>query len=130
MSLGGTDDAYHTEWISAGITVGNTWGTIGEDTEQRLVGGTKTWRIGDGSIECTHHHWQVVGVAGIEEEIIACEHHTDIEEYRSRRQQVERHTAFLEAFEEARTYLQTDHKDKENESEVLYEGQNVLGRHR
>ena len=121
-----TDNAYYTKRISTSITVGNTWSTIREDAEQSLVGSTKTRSIGNRTIECTYHHRQVVRVARIKEEIIATKHHEDVEQNCASRKHVERNTTFLETLEEARSYLETNHEDEENQAEVLHESENCL----
>ena len=65
-------------------------------------------------------------VAGVEEEVVASEHHEDVEQDGCGRKQVQCHATFLETLEEARTHLHTNHEDKENQSEVLHEGEDFL----
>ena len=123
---GSTDDSNHTQRIGTGITIGDARSTVRENTEQCLVGSTKTWGVGNRTIEGAHHHRQVLWVAGVEEEVIASEHHEDVEQDSCGRKQVQRHTTFLETLEEARTHLHTNHEDKEYQSEVLHEGKDFL----
>ncbi len=123
----GTDDAHNTERVGTGVTVGDAGRTVGEYADQRLVGSTETRRVGNGTIERTYHHRQINGVAGVEEDKVTCEHDAHVQEDGCCGEQVERNAALLEALEEARTYLQTYHEDKEDKSEVLYEGEYFLG---
>ena len=78
---GGTDDAYHAERISTGISIGDARGTVREYAEQCLIGSTQTWSVGYGTIERTHHHRQIDRVAGVEKQIITAKHHKDVEQY-------------------------------------------------
>ena len=124
---GSTNDANHTKRVGASITIGNTWRTIREYAEQRFIGSTKTWGIGYSTIERTYHHRKVVGITCVKEQVVACKHYAYVEENGSCREQVEGDTTFLETLEETRAYLKTNHEDKENQSEVLHESQDVLG---
>ena len=74
----------------------------------------------------TYHHRQVVRVARIKEEIIATKHHEDVEQNSASRKHVECNTTFLETLEEARSYLETNHEDEEDQAEVLHECENFL----
>jgi 3-phosphoglycerate kinase len=62
----------------------------------------------------------------IKEEIIATKHHEDVEQNSASRKHVERNTTFLETLEEARSYLETNHEDEEDQAEVLHECENFL----
>ena len=123
---GCTDDTNYTERVSAGITVGDTRSAIRENAEQSFVGGTKTRGVGNGTIERTYHHWQVVRIAGVKKEVITSEHHQDVEQDGRSRQHIEGYTTFLKTLEETWTYLQTNHEDEENQSKVLYEGEDFF----
>ena len=123
---GSTDDTNHTQRISTGVTVGDARSTIRENAEQCLVGSTKTRSVGNRTIQGAHHHRQVLWVAGVEEEVVASEHHKDVEQDGCSRKHVQRYTTFLETLEKARTHLHTNHEDKKDQSEVLHEGKDFL----
>ena len=62
-------------------------------------------------------------VVGVEEQVIACKHHTDIEQNGTSLHDVEFDSCSSETLKEARTNLQTYHEDKEYQSKVLHEVQ-------
>ena len=123
----GTDDAHHTERIGTGITRCYLRQIAAENGIERLVGRTKTRSVGHGTIERTHHHWQVMGIAGVEENVVASEHHQDIKQNGRSSQQVQFYTRRSETLEEARSHLQTNHEDKQHEAEILNERKNADG---
>ena len=92
-----------------------------------LVGSSKSGRVGHSSIERSNHHGEVGLVAGVEEEVVASKHHGNVEQNHGCGEQVERDAALAEALEEARSHLQTDAEDKEDEPEVLYEREDACG---
>ena len=121
----GTDDAHHAKRIGTGITAGYLRSAVGEYRCECFVGSTETRRVGDGTIECTDHHWKVERVAGVEEQEVAGEHHGDVQRNGRCGQQVKCYAALAEALEEARSHLQTDAEHKENQAQVLRKVQNV-----
>ena len=89
----------HAKRVCAGISVCNLRYLSGrEDCRQSLIGGTKARSVGHGSIERSNHHWQVVVVACVEENEIACEHNCDIKQDHACRQGVKRNATFSETF--------------------------------
>ena len=59
----------------------------------------------------------------IEEDKVAGKHHDDVQHDSRSSQSVELKTCLTKTLKEAGTHLQTNHKDEENQSKVLYEGQ-------
>ena len=59
----------------------------------------------------------------VEEDKVAGKHHDDVQHDSRSSQSVELKTCLTKTLKEAGTHLQTNHKDEENQSEVLYEGQ-------
>ena len=116
----GTDDTEHTKRIGTGISRSNLRRTtVGEHRTERLVGGTKSRSVGDGSVHRTHHHWQVDRVACVEEDEIAGEHHCHIEQHCTYREHVERDAALAEALKETRAHLKSNHEDKQDKTKIL-----------
>ena len=118
----GTDDTEYTERIGTSISRSNLGRTtIGEHRTECLVGGTKSWSVGDGSIHRTYHHWKVDGVARVEEDEIAGKHHCHIEQYSAYREHVERDTSLTETLKETRSHLKSNHEDKQDKTKILNE---------
>ena len=68
-----------------------------------------------------------MGISSVEEDVIASEHHEDIEQDGCCGKAVELDACRAETFKEARSHLQTDHEHEEHEAEVLNECQDVGG---
>ena len=116
----------HAKRVCAGISVCNLRYLSGrEDCRQSLIGSTKARSVGHGSIERSNHHWQVVVVACVEENEIACEHNCDIKQDQACRQDVKRNTTFSETFKETGTNLKSNHEHEQDKSEILYERQDI-----
>ena len=106
-----SDDTEYAERVSTGISGCNLRYSPVYSLPYRfesLIGCTKTWSIGHSAIKSAHHHRQVCLVVGVEEDVVACKHYTNIQQYKCCREQVECDTAFSETLEEARTNLKTD----------------------
>ena len=121
----GTNDAQYTKWIGTGVCRSNLRGIGAEYRRKGLVGGTKTGGVGHSTVERTHHHGKGRRVAGVEEDVVADEHHEDVERDGRGSEAVELHASLAKALEETWTHLQANHKDKEDEAEVLDECQDV-----
>ena len=124
-----TYNAHYTKRIGACIAIGNGRCVGSEDIAACLGGGTQTWGVCYGTAEHTHHHGQVAAVLAShavavieykEEQTYAAE---DIQQDYAHSQQVHSDASLLETFKEARTYLQAYAIDKQNQTEVLHEGQ-------
>ena len=123
---GRTNDAYYAERISTCVSAGYLRQVaVAENIVHRLVGSTQTRRVCDGAIERSHHHWQVVRVAGVEENKVACEHHSDVKHNACCCQSVEFHSRGSKTLEKAGAHLHTNHEDKEHKAKVLNECQHV-----
>lgn len=81
--------------------------------------------VGHGAVERAHHHGEVEWVAGVEEDVVAAEHHGHVEQHDAHGKEVERDAALAEALEEARPHLEAYHEDEEDEAEILQEREDV-----
>ena len=123
-----SDNSQYAEWIGAGISRGYLWHvSLGEDTGQGFIGGTKSRGVGYGTIECADHHREIVNIMSIKENPIADKHYSDVEQYHCGGKQVECDTSFSETFEKAWAYLKTNAEHEKNQAEILDETKNVCG---
>ncbi len=58
-------------------------------------------------------------IRGVEEDEIAREHHGDIQQDSTCREDIQRDTTLTETLEKTWSYLKTDHKDEQDKSEIL-----------
>ena len=120
------DDAQHSQGVGTGIAGGYLrYVALGENALQRLVGSTETGGVGHSTIQCAHHHGQVVRVFGVEKDEVTGKHHGYIQQHYGHRKQVQCDATLAETLEKAGTYLQTYHKDKQYKTEILQESQYV-----
>ena len=107
------DDAHHTEGIGDGGTQGERPGGFAH-LMQRLLGGTQRRGVGCGSAEQTHHVGQIDSGE---------RHQHDGEErtqeYHAQRPQIEGQSFTTERTEEVGAHAETQHIDKDDQSEGL-----------
>ena len=125
---GSTDNAKYTQGVSTGISRSDGRHLVcREDRSKGLIGCTQTRCVGYRAIQRSDHHRQIVDIRSIEKEIIAGKHHANIKQDSCRGQEVESNAALLETLKKARANLQTNHKHKEDETEVLNKRQDIDG---
>ena len=122
----GQDNANHTKGVGTGVAGGYLGNITRENGSHRLRGGTQSGGVGHSTIKGTYQHGQVVGIRSVKKQIVATEHHGDVQQYRGGGQTVQRHTVLTETLKETGTYLQTDHEHKQYQTKVLTEIQNGL----
>ena len=117
----GQDDADETQGVGDGTAEGGgaAAGGVAELLE-RLLGGTEGRRIGGRSAEHAHHVGQGQQPPGIDGQ-----GHERTDEDDAQTEQVELRAALLEGAHEARTHLQTQNIDEEDEAETLRITQHV-----
>ena len=114
------------------IAIGDGRSISSEDLIAGFRGSTKARGVCDGSTKDAHHHGEaarigcVRGSSVVEDKEIESDAAQHIEQDDTHRHQVQLHASFLEALEEAWTYLQAYAIDEEDESEVLNEGQYII----
>ena len=119
-----TDDTYHTQRISTSVTRSDVEvHAILEDTVECFIRSTKTRSVRHSTIERSDHHRKICLVLRVKENVVTSKHHKDVEQDCHRRKDVQLQTTFTKTFKESRSDLQTNHKDKKNQSKVLYKGQ-------
>ena len=127
-----TDDTQHAERIGTGIAVGNGRGTGSEDLIAGLRCRTKSGSVGYGTTEYADHHGKIAGIifrrgsAIIKDKEIQAYATQDVEQDDAHSHQVQLDASLLETLEETRPHLQTDAIDKQDETKVLHERQDIV----
>ena len=88
-SYGCSDDTKYTKRVGTSVSRSNLWHVaICEYRCKSFVGCTKTWGVGNGTIQSTNHHRQILWIRSVKEEIVAGKHHANVEHDKSCRKQV------------------------------------------
>ena len=89
--------------------------------DERLLGSTQPGSIGHGTREDTHE----VGDAYVTHTIIYSHCHRNVQRNDEHSQPIKHHASFLKRGEEARSHLEADGENEQDESELLNELDNV-----
>ena len=78
---------------------------ICEYRAEGFVGSTESGGVGNGAEEGAHHHGEIVGIMGVEEEEVAGKHDGDVEQDPPDGKHVENDASFSEALKESGAHL-------------------------
>ena len=109
-------DAYHTQGIGHGIALSDGGVGLSRHVVEGLLCSTHTGRVGHGTAEYTDHADEI----GTRDKVYAVGR-AAAQQHDARSQHVERDASLAERGEEARTYLQADGVDEEDETKLLDE---------